>query len=109
MPGVNLTQALSAEYLALFGALEINQNRFDDVDQIVDKVILNKAIYEAVSEELKAPWFFIAAIHNMESGLRFDRHLHNGDPLTARTRHVPADRPADGDPPFTCRKALKMR
>ncbi|MEN8207004.1 MAG: hypothetical protein ABFS24_13480 [Pseudomonadota bacterium] len=48
-----------------------------------------------------APWFFIAAIHNMEASLRFDRHLHNGDRLAARTVHVPAERPAEGEPPFT--------
>ncbi len=113
MPSVNLTQALSAEYLELFLTLEIKQDKFDDVDQIVDKVVLNKSIYEDVSEKVKAPWFFIAAIHNMESGLRFDRHLHNGDRLTDRTRHVPAGRPADGNPPFTWQEsaqdALKLR
>ncbi len=113
MPGVNLTHALSAEYLELFETLEIKRNRFDDVDQIADKIVANKALYEEVSDKAKAPWFFIAAIHNMESGLRLDRHLHNGDPLTARTRHVPADRPAEGDPPFTWQEsaqdALKLR
>ena len=30
-----------------------------------------------------------------------DEHLHNGDPLTARTVHVPAGRPLTGNPPFT--------
>ena len=28
-------------------------------------------------------------------------HLHNGDPLTARTVHVPKGRPENGSPPFT--------
>ena len=37
----------------------------------------------------------------MESSLNFKRHLHNGDPLTARTVHVPSGRPRQGDPPFT--------
>jgi lysozyme family protein len=31
----------------------------------------------------------------------FNRHLHNGDPLTSRTVHVPAGRPKSGTPPFT--------
>ena len=101
MPRINLTQALRAEYLDLFGALEIKQNRFASVDQITDNILSNKALYEDVGQKVKAPWFFIAAIHNMESSLRLDRHLHNGDPLTARTRQVPANRPADGNPPFT--------
>jgi len=113
MPSVNLTQTLSAEYLELFQTMEIKQSRFDDVDAIVDKVVLNRAVYEDVSEQLGAPWYFVAAIHNMESSLRFDRHLHNGDPLTSRTRHVPAGRPIDGNPPFTwqvsAQDALKLR
>src|ERR1022692_3987605 len=33
-------------------------------------------------------------------GLNFNQHLHNGDPLTARTVHVPAGRPPNGSPPF---------
>ena len=37
----------------------------------------------------------------MECGFNFGTHLHNGDPLSARTVHVPKGRPADGEPPFT--------
>ncbi len=37
----------------------------------------------------------------MEASQNFTRHLHNGDPLTARTRQVPAGRPRTGNPPFT--------
>jgi hypothetical protein len=37
----------------------------------------------------------------MESSQNFKKHLHNGDPLTARTVQVPAGRPKTGNPPFT--------
>ena len=38
----------------------------------------------------------------MESSCNFHEHLHNGDPLTARTVQVPsAGRPKHGNPPFT--------
>jgi len=37
----------------------------------------------------------------MESSFNFGTHLHNGDPLTARTTHVPAGRPSTGNPPFS--------
>lgn len=113
MAQVNLTKALQAEYLDLYQTLEIRQSRFADVDAIVDKIVTGKSLYQDVSQKVNAPWFYIAAIHNMESGLRFDRHLHNGDPLTARTRQVPANRPADGNPPFTWQEsafdALKIK
>jgi lysozyme family protein len=36
----------------------------------------------------------------MESNLKFQTHLHNCDPLTRRTRQVPAGRRAVGEPPF---------
>lgn len=101
MANVTLTQALKTEYLDLYQSLEIQQNQFDAVDSIAEKVAANKSLYQAVSQKVNAPWFFIGSIHNMESGLRFDRHLHNGDPLTARTRHVPAGRPTAGQPPFS--------
>src|SRR5207244_845789 len=60
----------------------------------------SKARYEKVGNALAIPWHVVAAIHCMEGSLRFDRHLHNGDPLSARTVHVPRSRPvaapADG-------------
>jgi lysozyme family protein len=113
MTRVHLTQALASEYRELFNTMELDQDRFGDVDRIVSIILSNKARYEAAAVGVKAPWFFVAVIHNMESGLRMDRHLHNGDPLTARTRHVPANRPAKGEPPFTWEEsasdALQLR
>lgn len=45
------------------------------------------------------PWYFIACTHYLECGLSFEKHLHNGDPLTNYTIHVPANRPKVGHPP----------
>jgi lysozyme family protein len=39
------------------------------------------------------PWYVIAILHSLETGCDFTRHLHNGDPLSARTVHVPKGRP----------------
>ena len=47
------------------------------------------------------PWYVVGLIHTMESSGNFAAHLHNGDPLSARTTHVPAGRPKAGAPPFT--------
>lgn len=48
------------------------------------------------------PWYFIACVHYMECNFSFKHHLHNGDPLTGYTVHVPANRPKVGHaPPFT--------
>jgi lysozyme family protein len=57
--------------------------------------------YQSVGGPLGIPWYVVGVIHAMETGIDFTRHLHNGDPLTARTVHVPAGRPPTGEPPFT--------
>lgn len=101
MARVELTESLREEYTNLYQTCEIRNEKLDDVDSITDSILTNRARYEAVAGTVGAPWYFIAAIHNMESSLRFDRHLHNGDPLTEQTIHVPKGRPAHGSPPFT--------
>ena len=67
---------------------------------LVAKLKSHETRYRKVSEQAGVPWGFVAAVHTMEAGLDFARHLHNGDPLTGRTVHVPAGRPKKGDPPF---------
>jgi lysozyme family protein len=43
----------------------------------------------------------VGVIHGMECGFNFTCHLHNGDPLTNRTKHVPAGQPQTGTPPYS--------
>ena len=59
-----------------------------------------RARYASVSAQTGVPWWVIGLIHMMEAGQSFRCHLHNGDPLTARTVQVPAGRPKTGQPPF---------
>ena len=96
-----LSDELRTEYQNLFDTCQIRPETQGEIGLLAAKIINNRDRYEAVGTPLSIPWHFIGVIHNMESSLRFDRHLHNGDPLTARTVHVPAGRPAGGDPPFT--------
>jgi lysozyme family protein len=70
------------------------------VEQARGRVAGGHARYQAVAQATGVPWWVIGIIHSMEAGLRFDRHLHNGDPLTAHTVRVPAGRPEVGQPPF---------
>jgi lysozyme family protein len=43
----------------------------------------------------------IACIHSLEADISFRGHLHNGDPLIARTVRVPSGRPRTSAPPFS--------
>ena len=101
MPAVKFNDALRNDYQRLFDSCVINDRNYPAVDACVDRIVANKARYQAVSAKVGVPWYFIGILHNMECSCRFDQHLHNGDPLTARTTHVPAGRPKTGQPPFT--------
>jgi lysozyme family protein len=86
-------EPLREEYSRLWASMEIRASKAPDIDATAKKILAKKARYQAVAETTRVPWFMIGAIHAMECGLAFDRHLHCGDPLTARTYHVPAGRP----------------
>jgi len=89
---------LAAEYTALWNAASINATNMDKVKGIATTLQGNKAKYDPVSAKTEIPWFFIGLVHSLEAGFSFTTHLHNGDPLGARTTHEPSGRPLK--PPF---------
>jgi lysozyme family protein len=93
--------ALREEYQKLFFLCHVRPERVKLIDGVADKIVKGKDRYDEIAKRIGCPWWVVGLIHNMECGLRFDRHLHNGDPLTDRTKHVPSGRPAIGKPPFT--------
>lgn len=66
-----------------------------------DKILAAKDRYQKVSNITQVPWQIIGVIHGLEGSFKFNTHLHNGDPLTSRTTHVPKGRPRSGVPPFS--------
>ena len=72
-----------------------------EVSKVVNRIMEHADRYKAVDALVGVPWYVIAALHNMESGGSFDCHLHEGSPLTGRTRFEPKGRPIKGNPPFT--------
>jgi lysozyme family protein len=101
MPKVSLTASLRREYETLFDECAIRPERAAGIQTIATKLVANKKRYEDVTDATGVPWFFVAVVHNMEASGKFTCHLHNGDPLTARTVQVPQGRPKTGTPPFT--------
>ena len=93
--------ARAPEYRALWESMTINKARAVSVLATARKIAAGKAQYESVSRETGVPWHVIGIIHAMECGLNFGKHLHNGDPLTARTVQVPKGRPKVGNAPFS--------
>lgn len=94
-------EALRSEYAELWATMELRANMLPAVTATARKIISGREKYSAVERVTGVPWWIVGTIHAMECGLKWDRHLHNGDPLTARTRLVPAGRPKSGKPPYT--------
>lgn len=92
---------LQTEYAKLWRKMQIRPEHRAEVERIAARLLANKPRYQNVSQIVGAPWFLIAALHQRESSADFTRHLHEGSPLTDRTKNVPRGRPANGHPPFS--------
>jgi lysozyme family protein len=100
--------SLSAEYVAFFASAEWkNDDSRREAKRFAEMALKHRGRYEAVGGPLGIPWWFVAALHLLESTFNFRTHLHNGDSLNARTFRVPAGRPASGSPPFTWEESAR--
>jgi lysozyme family protein len=98
---MNLTPALKNEYERLWNTCEVRPERRVAAGDISNRIVGKRSRYEAAGKPHGVPWYVVGIIHQLEGSGNFQTHLHNGDPLTARTVHEPAGRPANGSPPFT--------
>ena len=98
---MKLTKDLSEDYKHLYKTSEIRETKRPYVNKIINKILKHKEDYKSVSRKTNVPWFIIGIIHSLESNNNFGTHLHNGDPLSAKTVQVPRGRPTRGQPPFT--------
>lgn len=103
-PGISTSTSfavIAGEYRALFDACVPDPAKEAQIQAQIKKIRLGEARYRALGERLGIPWFFIGIVHSLECSSNFALHLHNGDPLTARTVRVPKGRPVAGEPPFS--------
>ena len=97
---MQFTPQLQSEYQRLFDTCVVDLTKLSEINPIVATINNNKERYQTVGDKLNIPWYFIGIVHSLEGGSNFKTHLHNGDPLTARTVQVPKGRPKTGNPPF---------
>ncbi|WP_238121974.1 MULTISPECIES: peptidoglycan-binding protein [unclassified Xanthobacter] len=93
--------SLWPEYARLWINMTVRPDKAARVDAVARKIAKNKSRYATVAAATGVPWYVVGIIHAMEAGLDFGTHLHNGDPLSARTKQVPRGRPVSGAPPFS--------
>jgi lysozyme family protein len=98
-----LTATLRETYQRLFDTCEIRDRYGAIVERMATTLVGKRGTYEGIEGETGVPWYVVGLIHAMEAYPPFSMagHLHNGDPLTARTVQVPKGRPKVGEPPFT--------
>lgn len=94
-------------YLELWDSMTISDSWKAQAIAITKRIVANQSRYVAVVSGTGIPWWFVAIVHSLECSLRFDQHLHNGDPLTGRTTRIPPKRPASGSPPFTWEESAR--
>jgi lysozyme family protein len=97
---MQLTPEMRDDYEKKFAACKLNASHQAAVESTITRMMKNRNRYNTVSAATNVPWYVIALIHTMECDGRFDCHLHNGDPLAARTVNVPKGRPLVGKAPF---------
>lgn len=81
----------------------IHASRISEIDKAIDIYKKNIDTYKKI-ENLRVggvPSYVIFVLHGRESTWNFNRHLHEGSPLTGRTLYVPKGRPKKWNPPFT--------
>ncbi|MCP5195562.1 MAG: hypothetical protein H6974_02020 [Gammaproteobacteria bacterium] len=100
MSRIVLTDELRHDYQQAFANCVIREERALEIDELTTALFDDRDRYQAVAEQMNIPWFMVAVLHEADAGRDFSVHLHNGDPLTERTRHLPDGRPAVGEPPF---------
>src|SRR3954447_26449020 len=96
---MNLDATLKTEYRDLWKSCAVRPSRLAEVDALVDRIVAHKQRYSAAGKPHGVPWHVVGIIHMLEGSGNFATHLHNGEPLTARTVQVPKGRPLHGPPP----------
>lgn len=94
---------LRDEYARLWDTIQIRPEHLAGVRLRAADILQppRRQRYESVQARTEIPWLVIACLHSLEANLSFQGHLHNGDPLTARTVRVPLGHPRTSTPPFS--------
>ena len=79
-------------YLNLWAGMSILAGRRLALNTVVAKIEQGRPRYEVVEKETAVPWWFVGICHMRESSCNFATYLGNGEPLSRKTRLVPAGR-----------------
>lgn len=87
--------SVAGSYFSMFIQIRVDSKRQAEAQQAATRILRGQSRYVALANKLpNPPWWVIGLMHELECSCDFNRHLHNGDPLSHRTVNVPAGRPA---------------
>jgi N-acetylmuramoyl-L-alanine amidase len=88
------------EYVALWNTMEVRPDKLAKVAAMATTIASGRPRYESVAAAFPnlLPWYVVGILHAMACNCDFKTHLHNGDPLSARTVSFPKNRPSVWDP-----------
>lgn len=98
-----INDALSFQYRNRYATCAVPAAKAFEVDNAAKTIQANQLRYKAIGDALKIPFELVGvlAMRELSPPFNFHQHLANGDPLTAKTVHVPAGLPTDGSPPYS--------
>jgi lysozyme family protein len=79
-------------YNDAFWGASLRSDWIKQLDAGIALIVEARPRLERVAEAVNTPWPIIGVFWLLETGGNFTTHLHNGDPLTGPTVHVPAGR-----------------
>ncbi|HAX87998.1 MAG TPA: hypothetical protein DCY91_17455 [Cyanobacteria bacterium UBA11370] len=92
MPGDFQLNTLKPHYEQLFATCQLRKSWLDRIGAVAETIVTRRSLYDQVERQTNVPWWFIGILHYREANFG-EAHLHNGDPLNARTVHDPPGRP----------------
>jgi len=95
-------------YASWWDGAKIRPQQAKAVTATVKRLMANKSRYQAIEAKAGVPWMLIAALHERESGARFDRQLAQGDPLHQRSHNVPISGPSTRSRPAPCGRSTTI-
>jgi lysozyme family protein len=86
--------------LDMWQGAKLLPDKESQVRATVEAMQANKSRYDEVVRNTNVPWYFLAILHQLESGANFNIDLHSGAAL-APPANPPAANPPAGAPPAT--------
>lgn len=108
-PGA-IPSAYARDYSERWAAMIVRPDRMNAVDAIVRRIASREARYRAVTDQFGVPWWWLAAIHELEHSGEFTTSMTVMDPIDVSPgQPIPSADIADSQWDATARSLLRSR